>query len=68
LGIVPRGSAVEGCQVVEPAVVPLVVVVDVGGDRFRGLVEGVELVPLDAAFFEVAESHGSMNAWLYGSR
>jgi hypothetical protein len=33
----------------------VVVVLDVGGDRLPCLVEGLELVPPDAALFELAE-------------
>ena len=48
LGSGPLGSG-------PPAVGPVVVVVDVGGDHLPGLVEGLELVAPDAAFLEVAE-------------
>ena len=43
------------CSVVEPAVGPAVVVLDVGADHLPGLVEGLELVAPDAALFEVAK-------------
>lgn len=42
-------------EVVEPAVGPVVVVVDVGGDHLPGLVERLELVAPDAAFLQVAK-------------
>jgi hypothetical protein len=47
---VPRAGAV-----VESAVGPVVVVVDVVGDDLPGLVECFELVAPDAAFLQVAE-------------
>ena len=53
--IVPRGAYFAWRLVVEPAVGPVVVVVDVGGDHLRGLVEGLELVSPDAALFKVAK-------------
>jgi hypothetical protein len=54
-------SVVAGCRdferraVVEPAVGPVVVVGDVGGDHLAGVVEGLELVSPDAALLERAE-------------
>jgi hypothetical protein len=53
--IVPCGAYLAGRSVVEPAVRPFVVVVDVGGDHLPGLVEGLELLAPDAAFLQVAE-------------
>jgi hypothetical protein len=55
LGVVPSLTDFGRCSVVEPAVGPVVVVVDVGGDHLPSLVEGLELVAPDAPFFEVSE-------------
>jgi hypothetical protein len=52
---------VSGCRdlsrraVVEPAVRPVVVVLDVAADHLPGLVEGFELFAPDAALLELAE-------------
>ena len=67
LCVVPSLADFGWCAVVEPDVGPVVVVIDVGSDHLRRLVEGLELVAPDAAFSEVA-NHDSMNAWLSGSR
>ena len=50
-----RGADLAGCSVVEPAVGPVVVVVDVGGYHLPGLVEGLELLAPDGPFLEVAK-------------
>src|SRR5262249_54763330 len=44
------GSGLVGCQVVQPAVGSIVVVIAVGGDHLPGLVEGLELAGPHAAF------------------
>ena len=43
------------CAVVEAAVGPVVVVMDVGGDHLPGLVENLEVVSPDTALLEVAK-------------
>ena len=55
LCIVPRGAHFVRGLVVESAVRPVVVVVDVGGDHLPRLVERLELVAPDAALLQVAK-------------